>query len=108
MKLKIRKKTTKFSRLFLLFVALNYAVGMAQPLLSLYEGKHLSKRSLRYTPDGEDFVIVNGKNKFNRALYGSHSGFRLETGMFPNSHFIYLEWAVICPLPFLTEKIPSR
>jgi len=83
MKLKIRKKTTKFSRLFLLFVALNYAVGMAQPLLSLYEGKHLSKRSLRYTPDGEDFVIVNGKNKFNRALYGSHSGFRLETGDVP-------------------------
>jgi hypothetical protein len=40
-------------------------------------------RELRYKPDGQDFVIVNGKLKFNRALYGTHSGFRVETGDVP-------------------------
>jgi len=41
------------------------------------------ERSLRYTPEGQDFVIVNGKNKFNRALYSTNSGFRVETGDVP-------------------------
>ncbi|MBV5281244.1 MAG: DUF4450 domain-containing protein [Paludibacter sp.] len=41
------------------------------------------ERNLRYTPDGQDFVIVNGKNKFNRALYGTNTGFRVETGDVP-------------------------
>jgi hypothetical protein len=41
------------------------------------------ERILRYTPDGQDFVIVNGKNKFNRALYGTNTGFRVETGDVP-------------------------
>lgn len=45
------------------------------------------ERSLRYRPDGEDFVIVNGRNKFNRALYGTHSGFRVETGDVPEFAF---------------------
>jgi hypothetical protein len=41
------------------------------------------ERELRYTPVGEDFVIVNGTKKFNRALYGTHTGFRVETGDIP-------------------------
>lgn len=41
------------------------------------------ERTLRYTPDGEDFVIVNGERKFTRALYGGHTGFRVETGDVP-------------------------
>lgn len=40
-------------------------------------------RKLRYVPDGDDFVITNGKNKFNRALYGTNTGFRVETGDVP-------------------------
>lgn len=36
-------------------------------------------RSLQYVPDGDDFVCINGKNRFTRALYGSHTEFRLET-----------------------------
>ena len=40
-------------------------------------------RTLRYQPDGEDFVIVNGNRKFTRALYGSNTGFRLETSDVP-------------------------
>ena len=38
---------------------------------------------MRYTPEGEDFVIVNGDRKFNRALYGTNTGFRIETGDVP-------------------------
>jgi hypothetical protein len=44
---------------------------------------HDKERELRYTPDGDDFVIVNGKAKFNRALYGTHTAFRVETGDVP-------------------------
>jgi hypothetical protein len=36
-------------------------------------------RPLQYRPDGEDFVSINGRNRFTRALYGSHAEFRLET-----------------------------
>ncbi|MFP9112710.1 DUF4450 domain-containing protein [Flavobacterium sp. RHBU_3] len=37
------------------------------------------KRVLQYTPEGEDFVCINGNNRFTRALYGSHTEFRIET-----------------------------
>ena len=32
-------------------------------------------RLLRYHPDGTDIVIKNGKNRFNRPLYGSTTAF---------------------------------
>ncbi|MFG6417286.1 DUF4450 domain-containing protein [Roseateles sp. DC23W] len=35
---------------------------------------------LRYTPDGEDFVIHNGAEFFNRPLYGGRTGFRVDGG----------------------------
>src|SRR5699024_8955997 len=41
------------------------------------------KRKLRYKPDGTDFVIINGNKKFNRALYGTHTSFRIEAGDLP-------------------------
>jgi rhamnogalacturonyl hydrolase YesR len=41
------------------------------------------ERTIRYRPDGNDLVIHNGKGKFNRALYGTHTGFRVETGDVP-------------------------
>lgn len=46
---------------------------------SYNDDKRGSSRSLQYRPDGEDFVCVNGKNRYTRALYGSHTAFRLET-----------------------------
>lgn len=53
-------------------------------LNQLVDKKTVSKeRELRYRPEREDFVIVNGKAKFNRALYGTHTGFRVETGDVP-------------------------
>ncbi|MHB8862454.1 MAG: DUF4450 domain-containing protein [Pirellulaceae bacterium] len=32
-------------------------------------------RPLRYRPEGQDIVITNGANRFNRPLYGTHSAF---------------------------------
>lgn len=78
----MNKRRIKYTVLTALFCAVTPFV-QAQPLASLSEGKHMAPRKLRYTPDGEDFVIINGNRKFNRALYGSHSGFRLETGDVP-------------------------
>jgi hypothetical protein len=39
--------------------------------------------TFRYQPDDNDFVIVNGEKRFNRALYGTNTGFRIETGDLP-------------------------
>ena len=33
----------------------------------------------QYFPEGNDFVCTNGTNRFTRALYGSHTDWRLET-----------------------------
>jgi len=41
---------------------------------------HNEQRELRYRPDNGDFVIVNGNRLFTRALYGSNTAFRVETG----------------------------
>ena len=35
-------------------------------------------RPLHYRPDGNSAVVVDGKARFNRALYGAHTGFRVE------------------------------
>lgn len=45
------------------------------------------ERTVRYQPDGEDFVIVNGDRRFTRALYGGHTGFRVETSDVPEFAF---------------------
>ncbi len=44
---------------------------------------HGQERVLQYAPEGEDFVAVNGKQKFTRALYGTNTGFRVETSDVP-------------------------
>lgn len=52
------------------------------------EGKwHNQNRELRYTPDDRDFKIENGKLKFNRALYGTNTAFRIEAGDLPEFAF---------------------
>src|SRR5690606_7724601 len=42
-------------------------------------------RSIHYlpSPDGESFVKVNGNLRFNRALYGGNTAFRVEAGDLP-------------------------
>jgi hypothetical protein len=44
---------------------------------------HNKERSIKYRPDGEDFIIENGDRRFNRALYGTNTGFRVEAGDLP-------------------------
>ena len=44
---------------------------------------HGIERNIRYVPDGERFVAVNDKRRFNRALYGTNTGFRVEAGGLP-------------------------
>lgn len=36
-------------------------------------------RDVQYIPDGGDFLCVNGKNRYTRALYGSNTEYRVET-----------------------------
>lgn len=40
-------------------------------------------RKIHYVPDGDGFLLKNGNRKFNRALYGSNTAFRVETGDLP-------------------------
>ncbi|UGU18203.1 DUF4450 domain-containing protein [Sinomicrobium kalidii] len=51
---------------------------------------HDTEREEHYLPDGEDFVLQSGRRRFNRALYGTNSGFRVEAGDLP-------EFAVYMP-----------
>ena len=44
---------------------------------------HGIEREIHYKPDGDDFVLANGKRRFNRALYGGNTAFRAEAGDLP-------------------------
>lgn len=56
----------------LFFLCANIIIGQEKP-----------GRKLHYAPEGDAFVLMNGTRKFNRALYGSNTGFRVETGDLP-------------------------
>ncbi|MCA5003859.1 DUF4450 domain-containing protein [Sphingobacterium bovistauri] len=49
------------------------------------QSKHWQKntRNLHYTEDNGDFLLVNGKYRFNKALYGNNLGSRVEAGDLP-------------------------
>ena len=51
---------------------------IAGALPSYNDGKE-EKRVQQYFPEGDAFVCENGNNRFTRALYGSHTDWRLET-----------------------------
>lgn len=71
-----------FGLLFLLsFITVPEA--LAQSVNSHDKLWHDKERTISYRPDGEDFVLVKGDRRFNRALYGTNSGFRVETGDLP-------------------------
>ena len=44
---------------------------------------HDSIRKVHYLPFEKGFKLQNGERKFNRALYGTNTGFRVETGDLP-------------------------
>jgi hypothetical protein len=47
------------------------------------ESWHNKMRTAHYRPEGNDFVTVNGTYRFNRALYGTNTAFRVEAGDLP-------------------------
>jgi hypothetical protein len=67
--------------IILLLISLTYSALPAQtdktPLW------HNKERSIRYQPQGTDFVIHNGNRRFVRALYGTNTAFRVEAGDLP-------------------------
>ena len=69
-----------FLSVIVCWLTLANAPASAQNTASLWHGK---ERSIRYHPEGEDFVITNGDKRFNRALYGTNTAFRAEAGDLP-------------------------
>jgi hypothetical protein len=64
----------------LLLSAGSAAWAQPTPSAALWHGQ---ARQLRYHPEGSDFVITNGERRFNRALYGTNTAFRVEAGDLP-------------------------
>ncbi len=81
----------KFNHLFLIafFLFFSYSYHLfsqeVKPTSDMIEStphnddKRGSVRTIQYMPDGEDFLSINGKNRYTRALYGSHTAWRIET-----------------------------
>ncbi len=65
---------------FCIMVCITSAVSAQTDSTQLWHGK---ERSMHYQPQGNDFLLYKGKRKFNRALYGTNTGFRVETGDLP-------------------------
>lgn len=65
---------------------------------------HDLERTQRYQPDGRDFRIVNGELKFNRALYGTHTAFRIEAGDLPEFAFYMPGMGGNCQLALQTNQ----
>ena len=49
-------------------------------LISCGRASQVEVRTMRYYPDGRDIVCLNGDGLYTRALYGTHTRYRLETG----------------------------
>lgn len=62
---------------FLLIAAQSSAQTSSAPLW------HNKERTIHYLPQGNDFVLYKGTRKFNRALYGTNTAFRVEAGDLP-------------------------
>ena len=73
------KKRVRLTLLFIGLLSGLPALFAQNPTLSWHGISH----ELRYQPDGTDFVITNGKLRFNRALYGTNTAFRVEAGDLP-------------------------
>ncbi len=66
----------------LLMLAICFSPSKAQiagALPSYNDGKQDMERRQQYFPEGDMIVCENGTNRFTRALYGSHTDWRLET-----------------------------
>lgn len=70
-------------RLMVFFVLLISIGFLKAQTIDTIKWWHDKIRSIHYQPEGEDFVLANGKMRFNRALYGTHTAFRVEAGDLP-------------------------
>ncbi|NWJ52910.1 MAG: DUF4450 domain-containing protein [Bacteroidetes bacterium] len=68
--------------ILLLVMISTFCFGQNEPVRN-QKYWHNKERVIRYKPDGDDFVIVNGGRRFNRALYGTNTAFRVEAGDLP-------------------------
>src|SRR5882757_9225570 len=75
-----RKRISFFSASFFLLLAQS-PLSAQQPAGDSWW--HNKPRTIHYRPEGEDFVCVDSKLRFNRALYGTNTAFRVEAGDLP-------------------------
>ncbi|AXY75937.1 DUF4450 domain-containing protein [Paraflavitalea soli] len=66
-----------------LYIALTLVVIPCSTNSQLPGPWHGKERSIHYRPEGKDFVTTNGALRFNRALYGGNTAFRVEAGDLP-------------------------
>ena len=62
------------------FIVLNLSAQAQTNNTQLWHNK---ERTIHYQPQGNDFILYKGTRKFNRALYGTNTGFRVEAGDLP-------------------------
>jgi hypothetical protein len=75
-----RHTATMLAAATLLIASLHTSAQELYPVKLSDKEWHNKPRELRYKPEGSDFVITNGNRLFTRALYGTHTAFRIETG----------------------------
>ena len=67
-------------RLLVILALLAWLVTFGAHSAKAQTHNNISPRTLQYEPGaGGDFFCVNGNNRYTRALYGSHTDWRLET-----------------------------
>ena len=70
---------------FWVFILISFAsLNVASNSLLAQQSQN---RNIRYLPDQKDFVVKNGDKRFNRALYGFPSDYRVEAGDLPEFAF---------------------
>jgi hypothetical protein len=83
LRLRLNGVSVKMKKIYLILfflLALNDVKAQSLNDTVLWRGK---ERELHYRPSGTDFVCINGKRRFVRALYGTNTAFRVETGDLP-------------------------
>lgn len=67
------------------FIAILFFLCCSFPLPAQTNTKlwHDKERTIHYQPKGNDFILYKGTRKFNRALYGTNTAFRVEAGDLP-------------------------
>lgn len=62
---------------------MTFSMGALEALAQAPAFWHGKERKVHYQPSNGDFLLVNGTQRFNRALYGTNTPFRVEAGDLP-------------------------